>query len=62
MQRRILVNIWSVGDEVSYIPSKFVKIVVKLPAELMRTVQPAFAVYKQDTETVKDKSDSPYSA
>ena len=34
---------WSAGDEMSYIPPKFDKIVSKLPAELMRTVQPSFA-------------------
>jgi len=32
-----------------------VKIVIKLPAELVRTVQPAFAVYNQDTETVRER-------
>ena len=42
---RIPGNIWSVGDEMSYIPSKFVKIVIKLPAELMRIrCNPAFVV------------------
>jgi len=36
---------------------KFVKIVIKLPAELMRTVQPAFAVQtrKQDNDTVRKR-------
>jgi len=39
-----------------YIPPKFVKIVIKLPAELMLTMQPAFAVYiNQDTQTVKER-------
>jgi len=41
---RIPGNIWSAGDEMSYIPPKFDKIVIKLPAEPMRTVQPSFAV------------------
>jgi len=40
---RIPGNIWSAGDEMSYILPKFDKIVIKLPAELMRTVQPSFA-------------------
>jgi len=37
------------------ISSMFVKTVIKLLAELMRTVQPEFAVYKQDTETVTER-------
>jgi len=37
-------NVWSAGDAVSYIPPKFVKIVTKLPAELMHTLQPLFVV------------------
>jgi len=32
---------------------QFVKVVIKLRAQLMRTVQPAFAV--QDTETVRER-------
>jgi len=37
----------------SYIPPKFVKIVIKLPAELIRCNQRLR--YKQDTETVRDR-------
>jgi len=37
-------NIWSAGDEMSYIPPKFDEIVIKLPAEPMRMVQLWFAV------------------
>ena len=50
---RIPANIWSSGNEMSYILPKFVKIVIKLPAELMLAVQSSFAV--QDTETVKER-------
>jgi len=47
-------NIWSAGDEMSYIALKFVKIVIKLPAELMRTVQPAFALQARHRDSPRE--------
>ena len=41
---------------------KFVKIVIKLPAELMRTVQPAFVVQSRHRDSPERESDSPYFA
>jgi len=60
-QGRIPGNIWSAGDEMSSIPPKFVKIVIKLPAELMRTVQRAFAVQGRDQHSQRE-SDISYFA
>ena len=42
-------------------PPKFVKIVIKLPPELMHTVQPAFAVQARRRDSPRE-SDSPYFA
>ena len=43
------------------ISPEFVKIVIRLPAELMRTVQPAFAVQARQRDSPRE-SDSPYFA
>jgi len=62
---RIPGNIWSAGDEMSYILPKFVKIVSKLPAELMRrpTAQPAFALKARHRNSPRQSSrPSPYFA
>jgi len=58
---RIAGNIWSAGDEISLYPAKFVMIVIKLHAELMYTVQPAFAVQARHPD-IQRESDSPYFA
>jgi len=42
-------------------PPKFVKIVIKLPPELMHTVQPAFAVQARRRDSPRE-IDSPYFA
>ena len=54
---RIPGNIWSVGDEMSYNPPppKFDKIVTKLPAEPMRTVQPSFAVQARQRDSQRER-------
>ena len=58
---RIPGNIWSAGDEMSYVQQSLSKIVIKLPAELMRTVQPAFAVQARHRDSQRE-NDSPYFA
>jgi len=49
------------GRNVSYPPPKFVKTVIKFPAELMRAVQPVFVVQARHRDSPKE-SDSPYFA
>jgi len=51
-------NIWSAGDEISY-PPKFVKIVIKLPAELMRIGATSVCGTSKTPRQSERKSDRP---